>query len=98
MGLLAPQMQFSSPSSMASYEAASAIINRDLPEKLPSHMRGYFPTKSSVKRNVQHFRNKIFPTLPNSLNDIEISGEWLMTNEGENWILCDNKASYARGK
>lgn len=58
----------------SSRETTSGIISRQM-ENVEREHRQYFPAESSLKRTLQRHRRKDQPGLPQSLDDIDITGK-----------------------
>ena len=50
----------------------------------------YLPGFNSIKSTLYKIRASVIPKLPKTISDIKIDGQWSKTENGENFLLCDD--------
>lgn len=74
--------------STSSLETTSALINRAIASNTEI-TRTHMPKDSSIKRLVRRHRSKTFPSLPKNACDLQLTGQWRLTIDGEDWVVYE---------
>ena len=77
------------------------IVNQEVASKVPAAAKGAIPKEPSMRRVVQRERRKHMPKAPSSISEIDLSGQWSVTNNGESLsymtaIMTVGKYSYLK--
>jgi len=54
----------------------------------------YFPCLASIDGTLYNHRLQNYPTLPKSLKDLALTGEWCLTKHGEKFLLVDESCKF----
>jgi hypothetical protein len=54
----------------------------------------YFPPLNSIDSALYYHRSQNYPALPKHLDDLALSGEWILTSHGERFLLIDEVCKF----
>ena len=73
----------------------SSVVNQEVASKVPAATQGANLKEPSMRRVVQRERRKHMPKAPTSISEIDLSGQWSLTYNGERWVIMKvGKYSY----
>ena len=71
-----------------SFQSKENILYKtDYHSQLQLHLS---PKEPSMRRVVQWEQKKEMSKAPSSISEIDLSGQWSLTNNGESWVIYDS--------